>query len=69
MIKIEKNIPMPEKKSISVYAGMDDMNIGDSFSILGNREYNTAYRRSKRLGFTIAVRKQKDGSLRVWRTS
>lgn len=69
MIKIESNIPMPPKKSNSVYVGMDDMNVGDSFTIAGNKEYNSAYQRARRLDFTIAGRKQKDGSLRVWRIS
>lgn len=72
MIRIDKNIPIPPK----VYRGRPsrypfaDMAIGDSFATEhthASKISPSCAHATKTLGFKFSVRKQADGTIRVWR--
>lgn len=67
-IKIEKNVPIPEKgkRSLSGISDvMRDMEIGDSFSTDPSKRPNL-FSIAKKLGIKISTRLE-EGDLRVWR--
>ena len=68
-IKIEKGIPLPPLGRPPIYP-WQEMEVGDSFLVSSshNRIHNIAYATNKHLSpKRFAVRRQPDGSYRVWR--
>ena len=68
MYQIEKDVPMPRRGKYP----FSEMEIGDSFSVPAEdrlRLASSASRASARLGCKFVTRKQKDGSVRCWRTA
>jgi len=71
-VKIEKDIPMPKKKSIEYQEILKNMEVGDSF-LIGEVEINQKLRSllqtaSRIVGCNITQKKDGD-SLRVWKIS
>ncbi len=63
-IKIEKNIDMAKKDSIS--GDIKKMDIGDSF--VYDKPLASIANVAYRLGYKLASRKQEQGLWRIWRT-
>ena len=63
-IKIEKGIPIPPLGRHAIYP-WDAMEVGDSF--LAPRSVNSAIASKRRAPKVFAIRKQPDGSFRIWR--
>ncbi len=65
MVKIEKNVPIPQKWPL------EDMNVGDSFEVPDTVKRTTvtvyAARYGKKTGKKFTIRKTQDGKLRCWR--
>ena len=64
MIKIDKNIPIPNSRRIPKYP-WKGMAVGDSFLIEGKTKF-CQHKMAKRHGMVITVRKE-NGGIRVWR--
>jgi len=69
--KIDKNIPMPPKRTTKCVYPWDGMEIGDSFLMkkkMAVRDIGNLHTLSKKRGIKIAVRQEGDmGYIRVWR--
>ncbi len=67
-IKIEKNIPLPEKGDINAkWHFIEEMQSGDSFVMPSRKLANNAYGAAKMRGIQLMSRKQADGTIRMWR--
>lgn len=69
-MKIEKGIPMPEKRGAPRKYPFPDMEIGDSFEALIEPDAlrAAAYKFQKRYGGQFKVRKHENGA-RAWRVA
>lgn len=71
MFQIEKNVPMPSGYHHKEVYPWREMAVGDSFVVRNERSHaslsSTAGGAGKRLGMKFTVRKQPDGSFRIWR--
>ena len=63
-IKIEKGIPLPPIGRKTIYP-WNDMEVGDSF--VTNGPINSAVASKRLVPKRFAIRKQPDGSFRIWR--
>lgn len=66
-IKIEKNIPLPDKSS-GLVAGLKKLKIGDSFLAAADKRATIASS-AKYAGIKVATRKEGDADVRIWRTA
>jgi hypothetical protein len=71
VFKIEKGVELPpERQSASTYPWRQ-MEIGDSFviekSLVGRASVAAAYFSRRNPGFKFTMRKQADGTRRIWR--
>jgi hypothetical protein len=70
-IKIDKGVPIqPRRQCVSskYRRAFSLMEVGDSFSVDALNQAIAAKATAKKDGYKTAVRKQADGSYRVWRT-
>lgn len=71
-LKIERGIPMPEKKYNS-YAQkvlarlLPSMRVGDSFAIESPTQYATIKLMAKKMGYDLMMRNTGEGQYRAWR--
>lgn len=69
-LKIEKGIPMPDKRHYRKNPIMDaikKMEIGDSV-LMERKSVNGMGYRAVKLGYQFSTRKEGEGAVRVWRT-
>jgi len=69
-VVIEKNIPLPPKKTRSMkgnfHSLLKSMSVGDSFAVKKDYEANRAQSLAKYYGYKLTQRKLDDGSFRLW---
>ena len=66
MIEIEKNVPLFPRKTNTKYP-FAEMKVGDSFVIPPRPKTPILQGYAKTFGIKITIRRQPDGSYRVWR--
>ena len=66
-MKIEKNIPLPENKRGKWLTSLKDMEVGDSVALDNYREAASAQMFLTRRERVMTMRKQPDGTYRIWR--
>lgn len=66
-IKIEKDIPLPEKNS-GLVANLKKLKIGDSFLVPANKR-STVVSAARYAGVKVATRQEGDSDVRIWRTA
>ena len=71
-MNIEKNIPMPNKRSDRISYDIKSMEVGDSFYVEGQdcAENNSAYMASQRFSKKTGRKftgKKMEGGVRIWR--
>jgi hypothetical protein len=69
--KIEKNVPLPRGTvhNGSFLNAMRQMQIGDSMIISEGKRSANAYNCACRLNYKISMRRQPDGTYRMWRVA
>ena len=65
--KIEKGIPMPEKKSFRRHSWIDEMEIGDSVLVSTIKEVDIIRAQIRNRGKRSERRKVEEGGYRIWR--
>jgi len=67
--KIESGIPIPgpaRKKTHGICHALRAMGVGDSFTV-NNGKYRSIHAMAGQTGIKVTVRKQENGTIRVWR--
>ena len=67
MLKIEKNVPMPQNIFDEIKAAFNQMDIGDSFITSGTNK-SFVNKAAKSMGIAITIQKE-ESEIRVWKSA